>query len=135
MWMPDDVKNRRLDAVVEFPVENYPRAGATPRYAAAPLPARRGRRARRTPVRRRRTHLRRAFEYRADPADISMRVRKQDRIDVVDALPDQERHDNLLADRFGDRRAVCGLVALEPASQLIMKCVPMRCLKIRIPSP
>jgi len=31
-----------------------------------------------------------------------MRMREQDRVDVVDALPDQERHDDALADFFGD---------------------------------
>jgi hypothetical protein len=37
---------------------------------------------------------------------ITMWMREQDRVEMIDALPDQKRHDNVLADGFRYRRAV-----------------------------
>jgi len=44
---------------------------------------------------------------------VAMRMRQQNRVDVMDTLPNQEWHDNFLADRFRHRCTVAGLVAFE----------------------
>lgn len=57
---------------------------------------------------------------------ISVRMREQNHVDVMDALPNQERHDDALADGLRDRRAVGRLATLELPAGVDHQRVPAR---------
>src|ERR1700678_4119027 len=66
-------------------------------------------------------------ENRSDSANmIAMWMRQENRINVMNALAYEERHNDFLTDRFGHRRAVARLVAFEPTSGVNHDCMSAR---------
>jgi len=57
---------------------------------------------------------------------VAMRMRQENRVEVMDPLPDEKRHDNFLADRFCCRRAVAGLALFETTAGIDHDCVRAR---------
>ncbi len=57
---------------------------------------------------------------------VAMWMREQNRVDMMDALTNQERHDDFLADRFRCGRTVAGLVSLESSAGVDHDRMPAR---------
>jgi len=57
---------------------------------------------------------------------VAVRMRQENCIKMMDALPNKERHNDLLADRFRGRNAVTRLVAFEATAGVDHERMPAR---------